>query len=65
MKNVAAIGGGEDASVGLWVMAYNIKYMDDRRLGVGYDEGNCPDNFVGVFLHSLIIYCSLICCAQS
>ena len=40
-------GGGEDASIGLWVMAYDIKYKDDRRLGVKYESGDCPDIFVG------------------
>ena len=40
-------GGGDDTSIGLWVMGYNIKYMDDRRLGVGYGEAQCPENFVG------------------
>ena len=50
---MTATGAGDDASIGLWVMAYNIKYMDDRRLGVGYDDESCPDNFVGGFPHPL------------
>ena len=29
--------GGEDASVGLWMLAYNITCLDDRRLGVSLD----------------------------
>ena len=41
-------GAGDDASVGLWVLGYNIPYLDDRRLSVGLTEdGSCPDNFVG------------------
>ena len=40
-------GGGDDTSIGLWVMGYNIPYFDDRRLGVYYETGECPDNFVG------------------
>ncbi|KAL3151040.1 hypothetical protein ABBQ38_012910 [Trebouxia sp. C0009 RCD-2024] len=40
-------GGGEDASVGLWVLGYNIPYLDDRRICMGLtDDGSCPDNFL-------------------
>ena len=41
-------GGGEDTSVGLWVLGYRIPYLDDRRLGVHHREGPCPDNFIGI-----------------
>ena len=41
-------GGGDDTSIGLWVMAYNIAYSDDRRLGMVYnEEAPCPDDFIG------------------
>ena len=40
-------GGSDDTSVGLWVLGYDIPYLDDRRLGVYYDKGPCPDDFVG------------------
>jgi len=42
-------GGGEDASVWLWVLGYNIPYLDDRRLAgfVEKDWTTCPDNFIG------------------
>ena len=41
-------GGTDDATVGLWVLGYNIPYLDDWRLSVGLSEdGSCPDNFVG------------------
>ena len=40
-------GGGEDTSVGLWVLGYSISYLDDRRLGVHHQDGACPDNFIG------------------
>ncbi len=42
-------GGGDDTSIGLWVLGYNIPYLDDRRLA-GYVEKDwttCPDNFIG------------------
>lgn len=39
-------GGSDDTSVGLWVLGYDIPYLDDRRLGVYYDKGPCPDDFV-------------------
>ena len=45
-------GGGEDASLGLWVLGYDIKYLDDRRLGVIYDNGPCPQNFIGKALYA-------------
>ena len=41
-------GGGDDTSIGLWVMGYNIPYLDDRRLGMVYNEETpCPDDFIG------------------
>lgn len=41
-------GGGDDTSVGLWVLGYNIPYLDDRRLAgyVEQDWTTCPDNFI-------------------
>ena len=39
-------GGSDDTTVGLWVLGYNIPYLDDRRLGLGLQDGTCPDNFV-------------------
>ncbi len=50
-------GGGDDTSIGLWVMGYNIPYLDDRRLGVYHDQGPCPENFVGK--NTLHFLCSL------
>ena len=47
-------GGSDDVSVGLWVMAYNISYLDDRRLGVQYSNGSCPDDFIGEQLHAAL-----------
>ena len=47
-------GGGEDVSIGLWVMGYNITYLDDRRLGVQYSDGSCPDDFIGEHLHAML-----------
>ena len=40
-------GGGEDTSLGLWVLGYSIPYLDDRRLGVFHQQGPCPNNFIG------------------
>ena len=37
-------GGGEDISLGLWVLGYRIPYLDDRRLGVIHQQGSCPEN---------------------
>lgn len=47
-------GGGEDASVGLWVLGYNIPYLDDRRICMGLTEedGSCPDDFLGEYTAS-------------
>ena len=51
-------GAGDDASVGLWVLGYNIPYLDDRRLSVGLTEdGSCPDNFVG---ESNAVHCTIL-----
>ena len=53
-------GGGDDTSVGLWVLGYNIPYLDDRRLA-GYVEKDwttCPDNFIGEH-YQVWSYCSL------
>ena len=54
-------GGGEDASMGLWVLGYNIQYLDDRRLGVYYDEVTCPANFIGKPLTHLANAIMLFC----
>lgn len=54
-------GGGDDTSIGLWVMGYNIPYLDDRRLGVYYDKGACPDDFVGEQLHVLHVIATCLC----
>lgn len=43
-------GGGDDTTIGLWVLGYNIPYLDDRRLGVGMTDDSCPDNFISKFL---------------
>ena len=43
-------GGSDDTTVGLWVLGYNIPYLDDSRLGVGMTNDTCPDNFISEFL---------------
>ena len=49
-------GGGEDTSLGLWILGYNISYLDDRRLAVFPDNGSCPDNFIGKAAASELVY---------
>ena len=47
-------GGGDDTSVGLWVLGYNIPYLDDRRLAGYVEKGwtTCPDDFIGEHYHN-------------
>ena len=52
-------GRSDDVSVGLWVMAYNISYLDNRRLGVQYSNGSCPDDFIGEQLHATLLACKM------
>ena len=54
-------GGGDDTSLGLWVLGYNISYLDDRRLGVFPENGSCPDNFIGKALSTK----AHTCCSPS
>lgn len=62
MSGTSAVlpGGGDDTSIGLWVMAYDIKYMDDRRLGAYTEDANCPDNFIGEHIQQSVVSCCLI-----
>ncbi len=71
-------GGGDDTSVGLGVLGYHLLHLDDRRLGVFYNGGMCPDNFIGkslvgatrskalscgvVLLMQIVMMCTCIIC---
>ncbi|KAL0025605.1 hypothetical protein WJX79_007394 [Trebouxia sp. C0005] len=41
-------GGSDDTTIGLWVLGYNIPYLDDRRLAIYAEKDwiTCPDNFI-------------------